>query len=198
MTADDHEVFFTSLGTLANNYNDGSVAKVPVGGGQVTTIASAELLPYYVVADATSVYWTSPINAGIEKAPRAGGARTSSRPPRVASRDHPQRGHRLLDRGHELHGPEHLHGGRHGDPTRRRAESPSGIIADRGDVFFTNAGNGTSDGSVVEVPGAGGAARVLASGYTYPFGIAVDASYVYVAVGGAANVSAGSIMRIAR
>jgi hypothetical protein len=75
---------------------------------------------------------------------------------------------------------------------------PSGIIADRGDVFFTNAGTGASDGSVVEVPRAGGAARVLASGYISPFGIAVDASYVYVAVGGAANVSAGSIVRLPR
>jgi hypothetical protein len=48
------------------------------------------------------------------------------------------------------------------------------------------------------VPKAGGAARVLGSGYVSPFGIAADASYVYVAVGGAPTMSAGSIVRLPR
>ena len=36
------------------------------------------------------------------------------------------------------------------------------------------------------------------SGYVSPFGIAVDSSYVYVAVGGAPTVSEGSIVRLPR
>jgi hypothetical protein len=71
-------------------------------------------------------------------------------------------------------------------------------VASGNDVFFTNAGTGASDGSVVKVSKSGGATKVLGDGYIYPFGIAVDASYVYVAVGGAGDQDDGQIVRMPR
>jgi hypothetical protein len=51
---------------------------------------------------------------------------------------------------------------------------------------------------VVKVSKSGGATKVLGDGYIYPFGIAVDASYVYVAVGGAGDQDDGQIVRMPR
>jgi hypothetical protein len=42
-----------------NAYKDGSIKRVPIAGGAVDTLASAEYDPYGLVADANNIYWTS-------------------------------------------------------------------------------------------------------------------------------------------
>jgi hypothetical protein len=56
----------------------GTIVRVPIGGGQLTTIAS-EQSPLSVAVDATNVYWTNDDGAGgsVARAPLGGGAPTT-------------------------------------------------------------------------------------------------------------------------
>ncbi len=54
-------VYFTNLGTLAKDYSDGSVMKVPATGGTPTAIASGQQQPVAIAVDGASVYW---LNSG--------------------------------------------------------------------------------------------------------------------------------------
>ncbi len=64
------------------NYFDGTVLKVPLGGGSPTTIASRGVGPVAIAVDAASVYWVDSGNENfadgtIMKAPRSITRRTS-------------------------------------------------------------------------------------------------------------------------
>jgi hypothetical protein len=59
---DSNNVYWVNLGTLGiNNFpalNSGSVMKTPIGGGPVTTIATGQSVPFSILVDNGTVYWT--------------------------------------------------------------------------------------------------------------------------------------------
>lgn len=52
-------VYYISAGTLAGGFQDGSLTKVPVGGGGSTVLASSQLRPFDVLVAGSWAYWTS-------------------------------------------------------------------------------------------------------------------------------------------
>ncbi|MGA9657376.1 MAG: hypothetical protein WBV96_26055, partial [Polyangia bacterium] len=59
IAVDSTSVYWTDNGTSANSYSDGTVMKVPIGGGIPTTLASGQNKPVGIAVDSTSVYWTN-------------------------------------------------------------------------------------------------------------------------------------------
>jgi len=55
------------------NQGDGTVNKVPIGGGAPTAIATGRKFPFYLAVDANFVYWTDRDAGTVEKAPIGGG-----------------------------------------------------------------------------------------------------------------------------
>jgi hypothetical protein len=77
IAVDGMNVYWTNMGHSAGS---GTVSKVPVGGGSVTTLASGQSSPYGIAIDATSVYWTKNSNPGnVMKVPSVAAARRPSR-----------------------------------------------------------------------------------------------------------------------
>lgn len=67
LTIDDKYVYWTNYGT---SDTDGSVAKVPLAGGDVIVLAAAQNKPLQIAVDATHVYWTTIGGKTIMKAPK--------------------------------------------------------------------------------------------------------------------------------
>jgi len=57
IAVDAANVYWAEIGTNANNYSDGAVLSVPVGGGLTTTLAAWQQSPWGIAIDQTSVYW---------------------------------------------------------------------------------------------------------------------------------------------
>ncbi|MBI5535791.1 MAG: hypothetical protein HY898_23940 [Deltaproteobacteria bacterium] len=66
-----------------------------------------------------------------------------------------------------------------------------------GQVFYTEAGAGASDGNVWRAPVNGGSATLVASGQARPYGIAADGVYVYWTNNGSCGAEDGALMRSA-
>jgi hypothetical protein len=58
IAVDGTSVYWLNGGTAANNFSDGTVMKVQLGGGAVTTLATVQATVQDIAVDSTSVYWT--------------------------------------------------------------------------------------------------------------------------------------------
>ncbi len=146
IAVDDTAVYWTTM--------NGTVMKVPVGGGAAGTLASGQDQPAAVVVDGTSVYWlTSDAfdDSAITKVPRTGGATPVT----------------LITYGNEF------------SPTPGLAVDTAWVYWT--DFVSGNPVPGQLAGARVRrMPSSGGPAQTLVEGLSLaPTGLAVDATSVY-------------------
>ncbi len=209
IAADQSAVYWTESAGCAPDGGDcvGTVAKMPLDGGAIISVASEQNNPWGLAVDATHVYWANagdaclddagPCSGAILSVPLAGGTITTlasqlDLPIRVAvdatnvywtnaGRGCP------FDAGVSV--PINMRCGgsimtmplQGGTPTILASgqNNPWGIAVDRNSVYWTNFG----DGTVMKVPRLGGMTTTLATGQNLPYGIVTDATSVYWAGG---------------
>lgn len=162
----------------------GAIVKVPVGGGNATTIGTGVGLAQALALDATNVYYASGNPNGIGKVPIAGGPATvllSMTVPPTALAVHAGNLYwTQYDPGMIVTMPV---GG--GTPTTlatlASGSTPSGIVVDDASVYWTDANFSvaTGSGEIVKIPVGGGNPTTLASGLDLPGAMALDAANVY-------------------
>ena len=207
--------------TFHESPSPGAVMKMPIAGGNPTTLAS-NVSPFEIAVDAVSVYWAEndspgrrlPSSAQVMKVPIAGGAPTTL----ASGQDAPQDlvvdgsyvywtnipgpclagscGSSLPDTGTVMRVPV---GGGTPSTIASQQPGPSGIAVDATSVYWTNNPGGT----VVAAPLGGGASSTLATGQGMPSHILADATGIYWTneTGGgdaAASLWGGSVEKLVR
>jgi hypothetical protein len=59
LAVDAHDVFFTTTGNQSTcmQYRTGTIAKIPISGGAITTLATQQAIPSAIAVDGAKVYW---------------------------------------------------------------------------------------------------------------------------------------------
>jgi sugar lactone lactonase YvrE len=191
IAVDGTSVYWTDQG-------NGTVMKVPLGGGSGTKIGSSNL-PYGIAVDGTSVYWAD-FQGTIMKVPLSGGNAT----PLASGQSGP---YGIALDSQNVYWTNYLGGTimkvpiTGGNPTTLASGqvAPNSLAVDSQNVYWSNNGTEASnftDGTVMKAPITGGNATALLTGVQGPLGIAVDASGVYVADFGTISTVGGSIYKV--
>jgi hypothetical protein len=166
LAVDSTSVYWTDGGTLK---------KVPIGGGQETTVAIANA--GNIAVDATDVYFST--DTSIAKVPTGGGRVTTLATvlasPALVAVDGASVYWADAEAG--TLGKVPLTGGT--AITLAEGQTPSAIALDSSYLYWTNYNNDAPGATVTKVPLGGGNITTLASGLRTPFGITVDATTVY-------------------
>jgi cysteine-rich repeat protein/uncharacterized repeat protein (TIGR03803 family) len=190
VAVDAQSVYWT--GYQGGATGQGTVMKVPIGGGTATTLASGQPAPCGVAIDAANVYWLNNTNSGstgtVMKVPIGGGSPitlASGQSMPVALAVDVTSVYWINSDGTVMKAPV---GG--GTPTTLASgqSSPNGIAIDTASVYWTNSG----DGTVMKVPLGGGTPMTLASGQSSAGSIVVDATSVYWVN----NTANGTVMKL--
>ena len=67
LAIDSTNVYWTDSGTAANNFHDGTVMRVAIGGGTAIVLASGQDYPLGIAVDDSSVYWTNVAGNGANQ-----------------------------------------------------------------------------------------------------------------------------------
>jgi hypothetical protein len=214
VAVDATSVYWTNTGYPSNS---GSVMKVPVCGGEATTLAADRGRPQYIAVDATSVYWvdwlSGPAASGpalVMKVPIGGGALVT-----LASVPEPSTPCGIAVDGTSVYWATMYSGGDldpppvalvkvplgGGAPTTLASEAFSGanytpfqcgVAVDATRVYWT------TNQSILTVPRDGGAVTTLVSldGFMAPNAIAIDATSLYWTSNAAALPAPNLVMKV--
>jgi hypothetical protein len=153
-------------------WTNGDVMKVPIGGGQPTTLAVANATGILAV-DPTSVYWAD--NQALMRVPIAGGTPTTL-VPRNVSAIAVDAANVYFTTDQSLFKVSLLGGA----PTMLASGQFFGNIAvDTKYVYWTNVPGGAETQSIRKVPIAGGSTMTVVAGLDMLLGIALDATNLY-------------------
>jgi uncharacterized delta-60 repeat protein len=168
-----------------NNVPNGTVNKVPRGGGPVTVLASGQHYPTSVAVDSTHVYWTT-YGGEINAVPLGGGTVTT-----LASGQHSPVSV-AVDGTHVYWINTGTWGGSDGAVNEvplgggkvttlaSGQGTPVSLAVDGTQVYWVTYGiEGASDGTVNEAPVGGGTVTTLATGQNAPTAVAVHGTHVY-------------------
>jgi len=185
IVADVTSVYWGNAGTSNAYYKDGSVMKLALGDGTLTTLVGGGL-PDDIVVDAMSVYWTNFENAvpgPIMKVPISGGvpvvlATATSSPLSIAI----DATSVYWTSGHD--GTVMMVPCAGGPPTTLASAQayPVGVAVDSTSVYWTNEGTGANnlmDGSVMKIALGGDTLTTLAVDRNGPSRMAIDPTSVY-------------------
>ncbi len=177
---------------------DGEIMKVPIAGGEITTLASGVRAPEGIAVDATNVYWPSgDFYSPIMKVAISGGAAA----PVTPSQDVPlsvavfesnifwtSKGTTLdyhqLDKGYVMKAP--LVGGTPIELATGQLR-PRSIVTDGSYAYWTNQGDRDMEswdsvpnsGSVMRAAADGSELSSVAAGQNGPHSIAIDETHIY-------------------
>jgi hypothetical protein len=157
--------------------NSGTVCRVAIAGGGVTTLASGLSRPQGIAVNSSSVYWTNPSDGTVVMMAIGGGMTTTiaspgnTTPPTAITLD--ATSVYWTQSNAVVKAP--LFGG--STTTLGPANVGEGIAVDSTNVYWTSAGGG-SNSTVTSVPLGGGVPTTLYTG-GFPGGVAVDATNIY-------------------
>jgi hypothetical protein len=187
VAVDSSSVYWTVNGPPAT----GAVKKVGIGGGTPITLASGLTNPRGIAVDSSSVYWADSAGA-IKKVSINGGPVTSLAPAVYPQAVTVQGGNVYWTQYTTTISGVFMVPASGGAVTTISSRDGQGVAADASGVYWTSYGGGAvSQYGVV----AGQPQSIqLATGLTYPVGIATDATSVYVTE----QTPGGRIIRLAK
>ena len=154
---------------------NGSVLKVPIGGGETTTLEVADARDLAV--DSTNLYWTG--SSTVMKVATSGGTPTAL----VTGQASP--GAIAVD-GTHVYWTDSVTGtvsmvplGGGSPTTLAEGQTADAIAVDATSVYWTNFNGDAPGATIMKVAIGGGTVTTLAAGTRSPYGIAVDATNVY-------------------
>jgi hypothetical protein len=195
--------FFAMTRVPAQPTAVGTVMKMPIAGGNPTTLAS-NLSPYGIAVDGTSVYWTNGTGSNdgtVMKVPIDGGVPTTLASGLASPVDLAVDGTYVYwtnagsnvptdSTGSVMRVPI---GGGTPSTIASQQSDPTGIAVGATSVYWAN----NLGGAVVVAPLCGGVASPLAAGQSGPRDIVVDATGIYWANEGTpTNGMVGSVLRV--
>ncbi|WP_437313220.1 DUF5050 domain-containing protein [Sorangium sp. So ce385] len=170
------------------DFMDDDVMRVPIEGGEVTTLASRQN-PAGIALFGAEVYWTNFVGGQVMRVPVQGGQPQEVTRPEAARRG--MTGIAVRDGALYCTNAGDA-GGSGGTVLTMRTDGtgsrmlardqrlPFRIAVDERCVYWTNMGSADkADGAIMSVPIDGGTPAVLASGQRQPIGIAVDDAAIY-------------------